>query len=164
MKNLKNTKSVGVDGISVFVLKSCALEIAHIVTHLINKSLCDGKFPTRWKLSKVIPLFKGGDKNSPHDYRPISILCTLSKVLERVVHKQLNVYLDRHNVLSDAQSGFRPKHSTTSTLIHVTDQWFDALDKKKYTGVVFVDLKKAFDTVDHDVLLRKLEIIGIKKN
>ena len=161
INSLKNTKSVGVDKISVYVLKLCAVEIANSITKLINFSLSSGEFPNQWKSSKIIPIHKSGDKNSPSNFRPISILSCVSKILERVVQKQVLEFLHDNNSLSSVQSGFRPRHSTTTTLLKVTDDWLQSIDKKQYTGVVFVDLKKAFDTVNCDVLIKKLINLGI---
>ena len=161
LRNLRNTKSVGLDGISVFVLKLCAHEITPSINYLINLSLKSGKFPKQWKIAKIIPIHKNGDKDTPSNFRPISLLPCVSKILERIVQRQIVSYLHKHNILSSAQSGFRTKHSTITTLIKVTDDWFHAIDKKEFTGAVFVDLKKAFDTVDWDILLKKLRDIGI---
>lgn len=158
---MKNTKSVGVDKISVFVLKACATEISQSIANLINRSLLSGKFPQQWKRSKIIPIHKSGDKSSPSNYRPISILPCVSKILERVVQRQVLEFLHENNILSAAQSGFRPRHSTSTTLLKVTDDWLHATDKKEYTGVVFVDLRKAFDIVNCDILIKKLNNIGI---
>ena len=158
---LKNTKSVGLDDISVLALKMCALEITPSITYLINLSLQSGTFPKQWKRAKVIPIHKSGDKESPSNYRPISILPCVSKILERVVQRQIISYLHKNDILSSAQSGFRPLHSTITTLLKVTDDWLHAMDRKEYTGAVFIDLKKAFDTVDSDVLIKKLNMIGI---
>ena len=161
IRSLRNTKSVGLDDISIFVLKLCAREIAPSITYLINFSLKSGIFPKQWKLAKIIPIHKSGDKESPSNYRPISILPCVSKILERIVQRQILAYLHKNNILSPAQSGFRPKHSTVTTLLKVTDDWLHAIDKKEYTGAVFVDLKKAFDTVDCDIIIKKLNRIGI---
>ena len=159
--SLKNTKSVGIDNISSFILKTSAPVIVKSLTYLINKSLLEGIFPNRWKTAKIIPVFKKGDKMQPDNYRPISLLSCASKVLEKVVQKQLLNYLRINGILSVEQSGFRLKHSTCTALIKVTDEWLRALDKGEYTGSVFVDLQKAFDVVDHDILLKKLADIGI---
>ena len=153
---LKNKKSTGVDGISTFVLKLCGPEIVRSITYLINRSISEGAVPTRWKIGKIIPLFKKGDKANPDHYRPISLLPCVSKLLERVVQRQLTRFLSNNNLLAKQQSGFRSNHSTTTTLIKVTDDWLMSLDKGMYTGTVFVDLQKAFDLVDHGILLAKL--------
>ena len=158
---LKNKKSVGVDNISSFILKLSAPVIVKPLTYLLNKSIMEGVVPLRWKVAKIIPLFKQGDKTSPNNYRPISLLPCVSKVLEKIVQKQVLHYLHINNILTKEQSGFRPKHSTVSALLKVTDEWLKALDEGKYTGTIFVDLQKAFDTVDHEILLNKLEQIGV---
>ena len=162
IRKLKNKKSIGLDGISVFVLKLSAKVIAPTLTYLINKSMKTGKFPNSWKAAKIVPIHKNGDKSFPGNFRPISLLPCVSKILERVVQRQLLDYLHKNNILCVEQSGFRPRHSTTSTLIKVTDDWLQAMDDSKYTGAVFVDLRKAFDTVDHQILMKKMHSIGIK--
>ena len=161
IKGLKNKKSTGLDGIPVSILKLSAAEISPSLTYLINKSLKDGEFPRSWKAAKVVPIHKSGDKSSPGNFRPISLLPCVSKILERVVQHQLLNYLNDNDILCRQQSGFRPLHSTTSTLITVTDDWLKAMDNSKYTGAVFIDLRKAFDTVDHSILIKKMHNIGI---
>ena len=161
IRNLRNTKATGLDEISVFVLKLCASELSPSIAYLINLPLKSGKFPTQWKKAKIIPIHKSGDKDNPSNFRPISILPCVSKILERVVQRQIIAFLHENNLLSPAQSGFRPRHSTMSTLIKVTDDWLHAMDKKECTGTIFVDLKKAFDTVDWDILIGKINKLGI---
>ena len=161
LNNLKNTNSVGLDGISANILKLAAEEITPSLTYLINRTILEHKVPTQWKRAKVVPLFKNGNKELPNNYRPISLLPVVSKILERVVHKQLSHYIQSYNLLASEQSGFRPKHSTVTSLIKVTDDWLNAMDNKLVTGAVFVDLRKAFDTVDHSLLLNKLARYGL---
>ena len=149
---LKNKKSAGIDGISSYILKLCAFETVKGITYIINRSIFEGKVPTRWKIVKITPLFKKGDKDNPDHYRPISLLPCVSKLLERVIQRQLIRYLLNNNILSKCQSGFRSKHSTSSALIKVTDEWLMSLDSGMYSGSVFIDLQKAFDLVDLDIL------------
>ena len=106
-------------------------------------------------------IHKSGYKNSPNNYRPISILPSVSKILEKLVQVQLSDYIKCYSILSEAQSGFRKSHSTISTLIKVTDDWLAAMDQGLYTGAVFIDLRKAFGTVDPYILLNKLSNIGV---
>ena len=161
IQQLKNKKSVGLDGISVKVLKMSKDVIVRPITFLINKSITQGKVPNKWKIAKIIPLHKKGDRSISNNYRPISILSCLSKILEKVIQKQLVQHLNRNNILTIEQSGFRPKHSTSTALIKVTDEWLKSLDNGLFTGAVFVDLQKAFDMVNPKCLLNKLSTIGI---
>ena len=159
--NLKNKKSVGVDDISTFILKTCANELIGSITYLINKSILDGKVPALWKIAKIIPLHKKGDKSNPDNYRPISLLPCISKILEKIIQIQLTKFLDVNKILVKEQSGFRARHSTTTALMRVTDDWLKAMDNGQYTGAVFIDLQKAFDMVNHELLLLKLSGLGI---
>ena len=161
IQQLKNKKSVGLDGISVKILKMSKEVIIRPICYLINKSITSGIVPKKWKVAKIVPLHKKGDKANPNNYRPISILPCLSKILERVVQKQLVEHLNKNNLLTIEQSGFRPKHSTATALIKVTDEWLKSIDDGKFTGAVFVDLQKAFDLVNIQCLLNKLLQIGI---
>ena len=108
----------------------------------------------------MTPIFKGGDKNSFGNYRPISVISVIGKVMEKVVYDQVHEYLLEHNLLTSCQSGFRPKHSTQSALLNVTDKWMSAIDNGELVGLVMIDLKKAFDCVDHSILLKKLALYG----
>ena len=115
-----------------------------------------GKFPTSWKLAKVNPLYKGGAKDGINNYRPISILPTLSKLIEKFIQKHLMAYLNSFDVLHKYQSGFRSGHSTETALILMTEGWSKAINEGKFVGTIMIDFRKAFDLVDHDLLLKKL--------
>ena len=116
-------------------------------------------FPLEWKVAKVTTLYKCGPRNSPGNYRPISVLPIVTKIIERVLYDQLYNYLTKFELLSDCQFGFRKFHSA---LLDCTNSWYMNMDRKKFNLVVLVNLKKAFDTVDHDILFKKMEIYGIK--
>ena len=122
---------------------------------IVNKSISSGQFPSAWKEAKVKPLFKSGSKDDINNYRPISILPTISKLIEKWVEKQFSQYLTDLKLLHKSQSGFRPKHSTESALFRMIDSWLKAIDEGKVVGCVLVDFRKAFDLVDHEILLTK---------
>lgn len=143
------------------LLKLAAPAISQPLAFILNLSLKTGKFITDWKHAKVLPLFKSGSPTETNNYRPISILPILSKLLERFVHTSFSDYLEAHKLLTIAQSGFRRLHSTITSLLQVTNRWLQNIDKGLVTGVVFIDLRKAFDTVDIDILLAKLPSFGI---
>ena len=113
-------------------------------------------------MAKVSPVFKAGERNDPNNYRPISILSTISRVFEKLVYEQIYNYLTKNNLLDSRQSGFRSLLSTVTALLDLTNQWCFNIDRGLVSGILFVDFKKAFDTVDHQLLLTKLEYIGIR--
>ena len=161
LRNLKSGKAVGLDGIQARLLKDSADIVVKPVTFIINTSLRTSKVPCDWKSARVIPLFKKGKADEMDNYRPISILPVLSKVLERPVHIQLYKYLQQYKILSPYQCGFRKCHSTEFAALSFSDNIRRNMDQGQLTGAVFIDLRKAFDTVDHAVLLDKLSNLGI---
>ena len=119
---LKTNKAIGLDNVSARLLKCSANAICPTVTRLLNLSIRSGRFPRIWKCSKVTTLLKSGDRTNANNYRSISILPTLSKILEKVVHAQFYEFLSSNNLLSDKQFGFRPKVSTTTALTNFADE------------------------------------------
>ncbi|MES9881523.1 MAG: reverse transcriptase family protein [Sedimenticola sp.] len=156
LKAIDVSKATGLDDIGPRLLKISAPYIADSITHICNVSIKSGIFPEKWKEGKVTPLFKAGDKSDPNNYRPISILPVLSKLLEKHVHDSLMEYLVTFNLLHTTQSGFRPKHSCETALACMIDNWLSAINNGQVIGAVMVDFKKAFDLVDHSLLLKKL--------
>ena len=161
INELKPNKAIGLDKVSSCLLKDAADIVAPSLTSLFNISTNTGCFPSTWKLAKISPLFKKGSKQDPSNYRPISVLPTISKLLEKAVHMQLYSYLCDNNLLSQKQFGFRLNSSTVTASAMFTDKILSAMDKGQLTGAVFIDLTKAFDTVDHSILLSKLCSLGV---
>ena len=136
--------------------------IAEPIAHIINLSITSFIVPDEMKIARVIPLFKAGDRSIISNYRPVSILPILSKFLDRVIYNRLLSYLDRLKILCDNQYGFRKNHSTSFALVDLYDKISDAIDSKETSVGIFVDLSKAFDTVNHDILFDNLEYYGIR--
>ena len=136
--------------------------MARLVTVLINKCIESSSVPFQWKQAIVTPVPKCKQCTSLSQFRPISVLPVLSKVLERVLYNQILSHLIKYDLLCPHQSGIRSGYSTQDVLLHVTDKWLKAIDDGKYTGVVFLDLAKAFDTVDHSILCTKLTYYGFR--
>ena len=161
---LSSSKAIGVDKIPIKVLKLSIAIIAPSMTKLFNYAIQNGVFPRDWKVAKVIPLHKKGPKNLLDNYRPISILPAISKAFESILYEQLHGYLSNASILSKCQFGFRRYHSTTTALLDSTNQWYSNMDKGLLNIVAFLDLKKAFDTIDHEILIEKLNMYGVKRH
>ena len=157
-------KSTGLDNIGPRVLTIAANVLASSLTFIVNKSILSGEFPCSWKEAKVKPLFKSGAKDDVNNYRPISILPTISKLIEKWIDNQFMTYLNTYTLLHKSQSGFRPKHSTESALTLMVDSWLKAINDGKLIGCVLVDFRKAFDLVDHKILLKKLQCYKCSEN
>ena len=159
LNTLKINKSSGPDQIPNKLLKMSALLIAKPLANLFNKSLKLGKFPSSWKKACITPIFKQKGSNSdPTNYRPISLLPTLSKILEKIVFAKIYSHLIKNNLLTEKQSGYRPGHSTQIQLLYLTHQLYSALDDNKNFTAIFLDISKYFDKIWHEALLTKCEI------
>ena len=130
------------------------------ITHIVNCSIVNGVFPSDWKKANVIPIPKILNPSKVTDYRPISLLCTLSKLVEKVISKQILSYLEENNLLEPLQSGFKKKHNTATALLKISDDIFSNIDAAEVTSLVLLDYSKAFDTVIHKLLLTKLLSLG----
>ena len=158
---LKTSRSFGDDVISSYFLNLAMPFIEDSLVYIFNTSLEKSQFSDPWKISRVSPIFKDGEKTEKSNYRPISVLPVVSRLFEKLVFRQLYQYLNDNCFINSNQSGFRELHSTVTCLLKNTDDWYNGLDTGNLAGMVFVDLKKAFDTVDHQILCRNLESYGV---
>ena len=161
LSQLNINKSTGFDEIPARFLKDGSSEIKEVVTYLINLSICKNEFPDELKYAIVKPLFKKNKKTEVENYRPVSVLCIISKILEKAVHSQLDQYLNKNKILYSHQSGFRKGHSTDTCLINLMDYIHKGISEGDYVGMVLLDLQKAFDTVDHSILCEKFKLMGV---
>ena len=159
--NLKNA-SAGIDGIHSNVIKRTFHSYLVPLSHVLNLSIIQGFFPDSLKLAKVVPLYKSGDTASLSNYRPVSVLPLFSKILERLLYNRILDFITKHKVLYNYQFGFRTNHSTNMALTILLDKIVSAIDKGEYVIGIFIDLQKAFDTVNHEILLNKLAKYGIR--
>ena len=160
LRNIDEKKATGLDMIPSKLLKMAASIVTPSLTAIFTKSIITGIYPTEWKMARVTPVFKKGEKSDLNNYRPISVIPVVSKVFEKIVYDQLYQYLNDNQLLSSCQSGFRSLHSTLTALLEATNSWSVSIDNGFLNGVVFIDLKKAFDTIDHEIILRKLSYFG----
>ena len=145
-------------------IKATSYIIAPFITKLFNDCIQQGIFPDAYKVAQVVPLFKGGDKGDRNDYRPISLLPALGKLLEKIISVRVVKFFDAYNLFSPHQFGFRANFSTEYAVIDIYEKLLNNLDKRLSTCAIFLDLAKAFDSVSHDILLRKLKRYGIRGN
>ena len=178
LKTLKRNKSAGLDILPPGMLKACAGNILKPICFTINLSITTGQpicftiylsittgqVPQIWKTAKVTPIHKSGSTPLLGNFRPISVLPTLSKMLEKVVHSQLILYLENNNLINTNQFGYRTKRSTKLAATLFTDYIRREIDNGRLVGAVFINLTKAFDTISHGALLEKLPAYGINGN
>ena len=162
IKDFKTSKACGPYSIPANLLKSAYTVIVPILTNIINKSLIQGEFPNLLKYANVCPIFKKGDIDKCQNYRPISLLSNIGKIFEKIMYSRISGFFEDSEILYANQFGFRKNHSTNHALISIVEKIRNNLDDKLYTCGVFVDLEKAFDTVNHQILIKKLEYYGIR--
>ena len=162
IKKMKPKTSFGEDLVSTKVLQNVAPTILKPLKHLINLSLKTGFFPEKFKVAKIVPIYKDSDRHEFNNYRPISLLSSLSRLLESIVSFQLTAFANAYDIFYQHQYGFRAKHSVVHPLLQFSEKILKALNEGKINISIFVDLKKAFDTVDYEILLAKLEHYGVR--
>ena len=164
LSQLKNKKSISIDQLDNFSVKLASDYLAEPLHHVISLSIMQQKFPSCWKLTKIVPLHKKQSTLKPENYRPVAILSPLSKILEKVVYEQIYHYFSKNKIFHPALHGYRGGRSTTTALLTMYDKWVKASSKGQLSGVVLVDLSAAFDLVSPDILVKKLRIYGFKED
>ena len=164
INQLDTNKATGLDRIPCKLLKLSSSIVGPSLAFIFKCCIDAEIFPNEWKIAKVTPLFKKGSKRELGNYRPISVLPLVSKIFEKIIYRQLYDYLQDNSLLNTYQSGFRSMHSTLTALLETTNNWSINIDNGLLNGVLFIDLKKAFDTIDHEIILRKLANYGVDQS
>ena len=164
LQQLNPHKSAGIDNLTGKFLKEGGPVLASPITNLINLSISLSSFPDDCKIAKLKPLYKKEAKTKPKNYRPISLLPLISKIIERIIHDQTQVFLDENKILFTYQSGFRKHYSTDTCLSYLTDRVRNGFEKGSLTGMILIDLQKAFDTIDHKILTEKMSCLGFAES
>ena len=155
---------MGHDEIRASTLKSVSPYIVEPLAYICNLSISQGVFPSKLKIANVLPLYKADDPFLFNNYRPVSLLNVLSKVFERIMYNRVSEFLETLKILVNFQFGFRKWHSSYMTLLTLMDKLISSLERKEFVIGIFLDFSKAFDTVDHAILLQKLSHYGIRGN
>ncbi len=162
VKKCKNKTSTDCNGIDMSLIKQVIEGVSKPLAHICNLSFQTGTFPNQMKIAKVIPVYKTGSKHNFTNYRPVSILPQLSKIMEKLFNNRMDAFLEKHKLLSESQYGFRVNRSTSQAIMESIEEITDAIDNKKHAIGVFINLKKAFDTMNHNKLFNKLGKYGIR--
>ena len=164
VKEIDINKSSSLDNLSTRVLKDAFEYLTTQLTHMFNCSLNECTFPDAWKKATVVPLQKSGDKSNVNNLRPVSLLPLPGKLLEKLFHMKVSTFLDGNKLLNEGQNGFRKGRSTIGTVAELTDDILLGINDKNYTLAAFIDLRKAFDTVSHEILSKKMSKFGLHEN
>lgn len=161
IKTFETSKTSGLDNIPMKVFKDFMLVYCSEFTRLVNMSIKNADFPGTWQIGKIVPIPKSGDRTQLTNWRPITLLPIISKLVEKVIQQQMMSFLSKNNLLSKAQYGFLPKKSTMDAIIKLTEEIYN-MNNNKLTSCVYIDMRKAFDTVNHTILLNKLFTLGFR--
>ena len=164
LKDMSVDKAAGLDNLSGKFLKDGANILAKPISELCNLSIKYSVFPEDCQIAELKPLYKKGSTTLPKNYRPISLLALTSKIIEKVIHDQTQAYLDENKILCRFQSGFRKHFSTDLCLLYLTNKIATCFESGLYTGMILIDLQKAFDTINYEILINKMEFLGFSKN
>ena len=164
IKNICIRKATGYDEIAPKIVKWAAELFAPILLIIFNKCIELGYYPASMKIGKVSPIFKDGEKNGKTNYRPITVLTQFNQIFERLLSKRYLNFFEKFDIITKKQFGFLKKHCTEHAILDLKEFIISKLDKKEVMAVLFLDLQKAFDTVDHDILLQKLYHYGVRGN
>ena len=159
--SLNITKSTGPDNLSARFLRTIADQIVVPLTDLFNSSLRIGEVPSEWKRSHITPIYKGGSPDDPGNFRPISVVPILAKILEKIVSEQLSIHLEDNHLLHPHQGAYRSGKSTQDILLVAVDSIVHLLDRSETVCAAFLDLRKAFDSLDHHILLQRLYDVNV---
>ena len=162
MNNLKLSRACGYDDISSFILKTAIQVLALLLSIMISHCIALGTFANQLKLAEVIPIYKSGPSVDTQNYRPISLFSSLSKIFERLILNRLVFFLERNSLIVPTQFGFRHNHSTIHPICDIITESCQNIDDKHFSSFILLDIKKAFDSVSHEILIKKLEFYGIR--
>lgn len=164
IKKLKKSTAQDVEGLNSEIIKLCGHSITTPMSMLINQIIRECTFPDKWKSSRVVPIHKKKSRTNVENYRPIHLVCTLSKILEAILCEQLSEYLEKNGIIPNEQHGYRKNHSTTTAINMAADTWTEAINQGKKAAALLFDLSAAFDLVNPDILMEKMELFGVNKS